>query len=128
MGDHKALLTRLYEAFNRKDVEAVVAALHPDVDWPNLLDGGRIHGRDAVRAYWRRQFAIISPEATPISYQSLPDGQMIVTIHYVVRAVEGGLWTDETTANVYSFKDGMILKMDWGQVTKKKLASSRPTP
>lgn len=115
MGDRKALLTDLYEAFNRKDVEAVVAALHPEIDWPNFLDGGRLKGREAVRAYWERQFAIITPEAMPISYQTLPDGRMAVTIHYVVRAVEGGgLWTDETTSNIYSFKDGMVLKMDWG--------------
>jgi len=115
MGDTEALLTRLYEAFNRKDIDAVVAALHPDVDWPDLLDGGRIRGRDAVRDYWKRQFAIISPEATPIEIRPLPDGRLAVKIHYVVRAVEGGgLWTDEVTTNIYSFKDGLILKMDWG--------------
>ncbi|MDP1737855.1 MAG: nuclear transport factor 2 family protein [Caulobacter sp.] len=114
MGDHQALLTRLYEAFNRKDVEAVVAALHPDVDWPNLLDGGYIHGREAVRDYWTRQFAIISPEAAPIEFHPLPDGRLAVKVHYVVRASGGGLWTDEVTTNIYSFKDGLILRMDWG--------------
>src|SRR3990167_3315554 len=98
MGDHQALLTRLYEAFNRKDIEAVVAALHPDVDWPDLLDGGRVRGRDAVRDYWKRQFAIISPEATPIEFDERPDGRMAVKIHYVARAADGGgLWTDEVT-------------------------------
>lgn len=115
MGDHQALLTRLYEAFNRKDIEAVVAALHPDVDWPNLLDGGRLHGREAVRDYWKRQFAIISPEATPIEIGKRPDGGLAVKIHYVVRAVDGGgLWTDEVTTNIFSFRDGLILRMDWG--------------
>lgn len=114
MGDHEALLTGLYEAFNRKDVEAVVAALHPAVDWPNYLDGGRINGREAVRAYWERQFALVSPEATPLSFETLPDGRMVVTIHYVVRSVEGGLWTDETTSNIYSFKDELISRMEWG--------------
>jgi hypothetical protein len=115
MGDHEALLTRLYEAFNRKDVEAVVAALHPDVDWPNLLDGGYIHGREAVRDYWKRQFAIVSPEATPLEFRPLPDGRLAVKIHYVVRAGEsGGLWTDEVSSNIYSFQDGLILRMDWG--------------
>lgn len=114
MGDHEALLTRLYEAFNRKDIEAVVASLHPDVDWPNLLDGGRIHGRDAVRDYWARQFAIISPEATPIAFEPLPDGRLAVKIHYVVRAADGGgLWNDEVTANLYSFLDGLVSRMDW---------------
>lgn len=115
MDDPEALLTGLYEAFNRKDIEAVVAALHPDVDWPDLLDGGRVHGRDAARAYWRRQFTIISPEATPVRFDLLPDGRVMATIHYVVRAAEGGgLWTDETTSNTFSFRDGLIIGMEWG--------------
>lgn len=115
MGDHQALLTRLYEAFNRKDIEAVVAALHPDVDWPDLLDGGRLRGREAVRDYWKRQFAIISPEATPIEFGERPGGGLSVKIHYVVRAADGGgLWTDEVTTNIFSFRDGLILRMDWG--------------
>ena len=56
MGDREALLTGLYEAFNRKDIEAVVGALHPDVSWPNLFGEGRLHGQEALRAMWREQF------------------------------------------------------------------------
>jgi hypothetical protein len=29
--------------------------MHPDVDWPNAIENTRVHGRDAVRAYWERQ-------------------------------------------------------------------------
>ncbi|WP_249125824.1 hypothetical protein [Streptomyces sp. A2-16] len=28
---------------------------------PNMLDGGRLHGREAVRAYWARQFTTGRP-------------------------------------------------------------------
>jgi ketosteroid isomerase-like protein len=51
------LLRRTYEAFNAGDVEAVLTLMHSDVDWPNAIEGGRVHGRDAVRAYWADQFA-----------------------------------------------------------------------
>ncbi|MDQ2842107.1 MAG: nuclear transport factor 2 family protein, partial [Acidobacteriota bacterium] len=51
------LLLQLYAAFNARNIDAVLPALHPDVDWPNGWEGGRMRGRDAVRAYWTRQWA-----------------------------------------------------------------------
>jgi len=29
-------------------------ACSDDVDWPNAWEGGRLHGKDAVRDYWRK--------------------------------------------------------------------------
>jgi hypothetical protein len=55
------LLERTYAAFNARDVEAVLAAMHPDVDWPNGMEGGRVLGHAAVRAYWIRQWGLIDP-------------------------------------------------------------------
>ena len=51
------LLRRAYAAFNARDIDGALALMHPDVDWPNGMEGGREHGHDAVRAYWERQFA-----------------------------------------------------------------------
>lgn len=114
MGDHEALLTRLYEAFNRKDIEAVVAYLHPEIDWPNLFGEERLHGRDALRTMWREQFSRINPEATPISFTEQPDGGLKVEIAYVVRTLDGKLFTEELATNIYRFRDGLVLSMDWG--------------
>ena len=51
----------IYAAFNARDVDAVLRALHAEVDWPNAFEGGRVVGREDVREYWRRQFAQIDP-------------------------------------------------------------------
>ena len=59
------LLSDLYEAFNRRDIDAVLEALRPDVDWTNALDRGRVVGREAVREYWQGQFTQFSPSVTP---------------------------------------------------------------
>jgi hypothetical protein len=61
MGDRKALLTRLYKAFNDKDVVTLVEGMHPAVSWPDLLEGGRIEGRAALADYWARQFLLLTP-------------------------------------------------------------------
>lgn len=116
MGDRKALLTRLYAAFNDKDVATLVAGMHPDVSWPNFLEGGRVEGREAMIAYWVNQFAIVTPEASPFEMRELPDGRVVVRLHYVVKATEGGgVWTDEITTNTFTFDGDQITRMDWGE-------------
>jgi ketosteroid isomerase-like protein len=44
------LLRRAYAAFNARDLDGALVLMHPDVDWPNAIDGGRVHGHDEVRA------------------------------------------------------------------------------
>jgi hypothetical protein len=43
-------LKQVYERFTGRDIEAVVAALHTDVTWANGMEGGHLHGREAVRS------------------------------------------------------------------------------
>jgi hypothetical protein len=58
-------LRSAYIAFNSGDVESAVNLMHPEVDWPNAWEGGRILGRVAIRNYWKRQFAVISSKVEP---------------------------------------------------------------
>lgn len=105
-------LTAVYAAFNRRDVETVLAAMCPDVDWPNGMEGGRVHGRDAVRAYWRRQWAILDPHVEPVRITADPSGQTVVDVHQVIRDLSGKVLKDVTVQHVYSFRDGLIERMD----------------
>ena len=59
---HEQTLRSLYQAFNKRDIDAVLAAMSEDVDWPNAWEGGRVHGKQAVRAYWTRQWQEIDPK------------------------------------------------------------------
>jgi len=42
--DAIALLQRTYAAFNARDLETALAAMHPDVTWPNGMEGGTLRG------------------------------------------------------------------------------------
>ena len=44
--------------FNARDIDGVLTVLTDDVAWANGMDGGYVHGREAVRAYWTRQWTI----------------------------------------------------------------------
>jgi hypothetical protein len=108
----EALLRRAYEAFNARDVDAVVALMHADVDWPNAFEGGRVRGRDEVRAYWARQFAQIDPRVTPRAFAVRPDGRIAVTVHQVVRSPAGDVLSEGDVVHVYALRDGLVARMD----------------
>ena len=40
----KMLITRAYEAFNARDIDALLSLMHPDVHWPNGWEGGYVEG------------------------------------------------------------------------------------
>ena len=81
---HDGLLRDLYDAFNARDVEAVLAAVTEDVDWPNAWEGGRVHGKDAMRSYWTRQWAEIDPRVVPVETAELGDGRVAVAVEQTV--------------------------------------------
>ncbi|QOY88390.1 nuclear transport factor 2 family protein [Paludibaculum fermentans] len=105
-------LETMYEAFNRRDIEAVLAAMHPDVDWPNGWEGGRLQGRDAVRDYWIRQWAVLDPIVEPVGFHAGEQGSLIVDVHSVVHDKEGKLLADSTIQHVYRFGDGLVRSME----------------
>jgi ketosteroid isomerase-like protein len=67
------LLKKTYGAFNGRDIDAALAAMTPDVEWPNGMEGGIVHGHDGIRAYWTRQWGIVDPHVDPVTFTlSLP--------------------------------------------------------
>jgi hypothetical protein len=59
LNEERLLLTSNYQEFNARKTEAVLEPLHPGVEWANGMEGGHVHGRDGVREYWTRQWAIL---------------------------------------------------------------------
>ena len=106
------LLRRAYAAFNARDVDAVIALMHPDVDWPKAFEGGRVRGHAEVRAYWTRQFEQISPEVVPRGFAERPDGRMAVDVHQVVRSLDGDILSEGNVVHVYRLRDGLVERMD----------------
>jgi ketosteroid isomerase-like protein len=112
--DREATLRQTYRAFNERDIEAVLRLIHPEVDWPNAWEGGRVVGRDAVRDYWTRQFAEISSNVEPESFTEEPDGAITVDVHQVVHdANSGDLLADSRVRHRYWFDDaGLVTRME----------------
>jgi hypothetical protein len=106
------LLVFVYDAFNRRDVDPILALMHPEVDWPNGMDGGWVHGRDGVRAYWTRQWGVIDPHVDPLKFEIEGDGHIVVDVHQVVRDLSGAVLLDRTVEHAYLIKEGLIVRME----------------
>jgi hypothetical protein len=110
--DHEERLRRMYEAFNARDLDAVLARMTPDVDWPNAWEGGRVLGHAGVRDYWTRQWAAIDPAVEPVSFATRPDGRVAVGVRQVVRAPDGTLLHEGPAVHVYTFDGDLVARMD----------------
>jgi hypothetical protein len=86
--------------------------MHPDVDWPNGMEGGRERGHAAVREYWTRQFGLIDSRVEPQGFSLDEEGRVVVDVHQVVRNLAGELISDGQVKHVYTLRDGLISRMD----------------
>jgi ketosteroid isomerase-like protein len=107
-----AILANAYQAFNARDFDAILAHMQPDIDWPKAFDGGRVQGKDAVREYWQRQFEQITPHLEPQEFTTGSDGRITITLRQIVHDKQGNLLADGMTQHVYTFRDGLIARMD----------------
>ncbi|WP_433075003.1 nuclear transport factor 2 family protein [Dactylosporangium sp. CA-052675] len=108
----QALLARLYSAFNAREIPTLLAAMTPDVSWPNGWEGGVVHGHDEVARYWRRQWEQLEPTVVPTAFTTEADGRVAVTVHQVVRDKTGALLSEHTVTHVYRFDDGLVAEME----------------
>ena len=119
MNKEITVVKRMYERFNARDIDGVLAVLADDVVWANGMDGGYVHGREAVRQYWTRQLASVSPLAEPVSFAEATDGSIVVEVQQSVRDLDGkplddqthGLM-DKTVGHIFRFRDGKVARFE----------------
>jgi len=110
--DEQELLRTMYRDFNARRIEDVLAHMSAEVEWANGMEGGYVHGVDAVRAYWQRQFAMIDPHVEPVSIERDALGRFEVRVHQTVRDLEGRLLIDTEVRHSYTINDGQIERME----------------
>ena len=112
MSDDVALLKNLYNRFNARDMENVLAAMDEDVMWANGMEGGYVHTPAGVRSYWTRQWAMVDPRVEPFGFSLGPDGEIVVEVHQVVRDLNGNLLADKNVGHVFRIENGLIKRFD----------------
>jgi len=111
MDERATLVRELYRLFNAREIDAVLSMLSLDVLWANGMEGGHIHGREAVRDYWTRQWQMINPSVEPQDIADTPNGSL-VTAHQVIRDLDGQVLADQIVMHQFELKDGLIQRFD----------------
>jgi hypothetical protein len=110
--ERETRLRTMYEAFNARDIDAVLRQMSPEVNWPNAWEGGRVHGHEEVRDYWTRQWATIDPKVEPVTFDARPDGNIAVEVEQLIRDLDGGLLNKGVVLHIYGFEGELIARMD----------------
>ncbi len=106
------LIHRAYEVFNNRDIDAALQLMIPDVEWPNGWEGGYVHGRKGVRAYWTRQWEEIDPSVHPVSITQESEGRVRVLVQQLVKDKQGQTLFEVQVTHLYTIDKGLIKHME----------------
>lgn len=115
MISNQDFIQNLYDSFNRREIETVLSMIAEDVKWANGMEGGFIYGRDNVREYWRRQFEVLSPQLEILKSETGENGKMIVSVHQVVKDLDGNILVDRTVEQIFTVENDLIKVYEIGE-------------
>ncbi len=124
MPDTQTLITSVYAAFNRRDIDGVFAFMSEHVSWPKASEGGRALGKDEIRAYWIRQWNQFDPHVEPIDVIDRGEGKIDVRVHQLVKSLAGDVLSEMEVWHTYTISNRLIDRMD----IKETEATSGSTP
>jgi hypothetical protein len=114
MADTKTLIEQAYSAFNRRDIDGALALMTEDVSWPKASEGGKIVGKEEIRAYWTRQWGEFDPYVEPLAITQEDGGKISVRVHQLVKSLQGNLLSDSEVLHVFTVNSGLIAALDLG--------------
>src|SRR5215469_17937559 len=114
MANTQTLIATIYSAFNRRDIQGALAYMSENVSWPKASEGGRVVGKEEIRAYWNRQWGEFNPHVEPLAITEGDGGKIRVTVHQLVKSLQGDVLSDSEVLHVFTVNTGLIAAMDLG--------------
>ena len=124
MADTRTLIAQAYSAFNHRDIDGALSRMSENVSWPKASEGGRVVGKEEIRAYWTRQWKEFNPQVEPLEIIDREDGVTEVKVHQLVKSLGGDVLSDGEVWHVYAITKGLIERMD----LKQSETGSDPAP
>jgi hypothetical protein len=114
VADTKTTIEQAYSAFNKRDIDGALALMAQDVSWPKASEGGKIIGKEEIRAYWTRQWGEFDPHVEPLAMTEEDGGKIRVQVHQLVNSLQGNVLSDSQVFHVFTMRHGLIAAMDLG--------------
>jgi hypothetical protein len=112
--DDSELIEQAYSAFNKRDIDGALALMTQDVSWPKASEGGKVVGKEEIRAYWTRQWGEFDPHVEPLAMSRDHEGKTRVRVHQLVKSLQGDVLSDSEVLHVFTVNSGRIAAMDLG--------------
>ena len=123
MTNTKTLIEQAYSSFNKRDIDGALALMTENVSWPKASEGGRVVGKEEIRAYWTRQWGEFDGHVEPQAITEEGRGRIRVRVHQLVRNLEGNVLSDSIVLHIFTMHNGLIAAMDLGD----EADTTRPT-
>lgn len=114
MTDTKTVIEQAYSAFNRRNIDSALALMTEDVSWPKASEGGKIIGKEEIRAYWTRQWGEFDGHVEPLAIIEVEGGKIRVRVHQLVKNLQGDVLWDGEVIHVFTMNKGLIATMELG--------------
>ena len=114
MVDTKRVIEQAYSAFNKRDIDGALALMTQDVSWPKASEGGKVVGKEEIRAYWTRQWGQFDPHVEPLAMTEEAGGKTRVRVHQLFKSLQGDVLSDSEVLHVFTVNSGLIAAMDLG--------------
>jgi hypothetical protein len=114
MTETKTLIEQAYSAFNKRDIDGALALMTEDVSWLKASEGGKVVGKEEIRAYWTRQWGEFDPYVEPLAMTEDDGGKIRVRVHQLVKSLEGDVLSDSQVIHVFTVNSGLIAAMELG--------------
>jgi len=114
MADTKTIIEQAYSAFNKRNIDGALALMTRDVSWPKASEGGKVVGKEEIRAYWTRQWREFDPHVEPLAMTEENGGKIRVRVHQLVKSLQGDVLSDSEVLHVFTMNSGLIAAMDLG--------------
>lgn len=108
----QTVIGRAYSAFNRRDIDGALALMSEAISWPRASEGGRVAGKEEIRAYWTRQWQEFDPHVEPVEEIEKEGGVTEVKVHQVVKSRDGEVLSDSEVWHIFTVAHGLIERMD----------------
>jgi ketosteroid isomerase-like protein len=117
MADNRTLIEQAYTAFNQRDIDGALALMTSDVSWPKASEGGKVTGKEEIRAYWTRQWSQFDPHVEPLVITEEDGKKVHVRVRQLVKSLQGEVLFDGEVSHIFTVNSGLIAAMELGGYT-----------
>ncbi len=113
--DNLELVRRAFDAFNRRDADALLDCFHAESEWrpaisPGGMEGRTYNGHDGLRE-WLAEVAESWETFEARDFSARPAGETVVVLGYIhARGRASGVEIDRELAQVWEMEDGKALR------------------